>query len=71
MIVGSIFYTLAIGNVVNVLTSMEGKGQQMQSKLDTITEFCKEARINKPLRDKLKSAIEFTSSKNLFSWIDK
>jgi hypothetical protein len=61
MLVGSIFYTFTIGNVVNVLTNLASKDALLQNKLATITEFCKEAKLSKPLRDQLKGAIEFNS----------
>ena len=37
----------------------------------TMDGFCKEAKIKKSLREKLKSAISYNSEKSFYSWVDK
>jgi hypothetical protein len=71
MFVGSFFYTFAIGNLSTVLSSLDTRESTKANKLATLNEFCKEAKLDKQLREKLRKSIEYSSSKNFFSWIDK
>ena len=71
MFIGSFFFTFAIGNLSSVLSSMDTRESTKANKLATLNEFCKEAKLDKQLREKLKKSIEYSSSKNFFSWIDK
>jgi hypothetical protein len=68
---GSFFFTFAIGNLSSVLSSMDTRETSKANKLATLNEFCKEAKLDKDLRERLKKSIEYSSTKNFFSWIEK
>ena len=71
MIMGAGIYTQVIGNLASVLATLDTRESAIQDKISTVDEFCKEAKISGPLRTKLKGAIEYSTGKNFFSWVDK
>lgn len=68
MCAGSIFYTFAIGNIVNVISNLSTKEKIINEKIEIINDFCRETKVSKELREKLKNAIIFFSNKNLFTY---
>ena len=71
MFISSLFYTFAIGNLSSLFQAIESRENIKASKIASIKEFAKEAKLSKDLRNKLIKSIEYTSNKNLFSWVDK
>ena len=71
MIIGAGIYTQVIGNLASVLATMDTRDSTIQDKISTVDEFCKEAKISGALRAKPREAIEYSTGKNFFSWVDK
>ena len=71
MFVASLFYTFAIGNLSSLFSSIDSRESTKSNKLSTIREFCKEAKLSNELKVRLLKSIEYTSNKNLFSWVEK
>jgi len=71
MVLGAGIYSFAIGNLSSVLANLDTRESMKLSKLATINEFCKEARLSGSLKEKLRASVEYTSQKNFFSWVDK
>ena len=53
------------------MATTDTRDSTIQDKISTVDEFCKEAKISGQLRNKLREAIEYSTGKNFFSWVDK
>eukprot|EP01022_Parablepharisma_sp_SALTPOND_P031961 TRINITY_DN821_c0_g1_i1.p6 TRINITY_DN821_c0_g1~~TRINITY_DN821_c0_g1_i1.p6 ORF type:complete len:323 (-),score=56.12 TRINITY_DN821_c0_g1_i1:4231-5199(-) len=71
MIFGAGVFSMSVGNLSSVLTSMDTGSNNLAFKLATLFEFCHDAKLGPGLRRKLKSAIEYSHKKNVFTWVDK
>ncbi len=65
------FYSFTIGLLASVLAHIDYKAQKLQKKKAIMNEFCKEKKISKVLKDKLKTALEYNFLKNCFIWAVK
>ncbi|KAM3127525.1 hypothetical protein pb186bvf_020367 [Paramecium bursaria] len=70
MIVGVCFYSFTIGLLSSVLLQIDYKAHKLSKKKAILNEFCKEKKISKLLRDRLKETLENNFSKNCFIWAD-
>jgi len=71
MMVGAGVFSMNIGNLSSVLTSMDTGTNNLSFKIATLYEFCHDAKLGSDLRRKLKNAVEYSHKHNLFSWVDK
>lgn len=71
MIFGAGVFSMSVGNLSSVLTSLDSGANNLAYKLATVLEFCQDANLDPKLRNKIKSAIEYSHKKNVFTWIDK
>ena len=71
MIFGAAVFAFTVGNLSSVLANLDTRSSNLALKIAKLNEFCKDAKIDKELRHKLRKALEYTSRKNKFSWIDK
>ena len=71
MIFGAAVFAFTVGNLSSVLANLDTRSSNLAVKLAKLSEFCKDAKLDRDLRDKLRKALEYTSKKNMFSWIDK
>ena len=70
MLIGSFFFTFTIGKLSSVLSNLNSRETQINEKVFAITQFAKDTNVDRNLREKLKSAVAYISSKN-FLWSDK
>ena len=71
MIFGAGVFSMSVGNLSSVLTSMDTGSNNLAFKLATLFEFCHDAKLSSNLRRKLKNAVEYAHKKNVFTWVDK
>ena len=71
MIMGTVSFSYAIGNLSSLLASFDSEGAKLSLKIEQMNSFCKSAKIDEQLRIDLKKSVEYASHKSLFSWTDK
>jgi hyperpolarization activated cyclic nucleotide-gated potassium channel 1 len=71
MTFGVIFFSFTVGNLTSMLSSIDTKETILTNKILVIEEFCKEAKLSKDLRLRLKHAIKYSTERVGFSWSDK
>ena len=71
MIFGAGVFSMSVGNLSSLLTSMDTGANNLAFKLSTLFEFCHDAKLEPELRRKLKNAVEYSHKKNVFTWVDK
>lgn len=71
MLIGVAFYALTIGMITSVLDRIDTKESHLNSKLETIDQFCGEAKITLDLKKKIREALEYHSNNNAFSVINQ
>lgn len=63
MMLGVAFYSVTIGILTSVLKNMDLKSNTVQRKVAIMNEFCREMRIGKELKTKLKKVLEYNAEK--------
>ncbi|MEE4247704.1 MAG: ion channel, partial [Kangiellaceae bacterium] len=71
MTFGMVFFSLTIGGLSSMLSSFNTKESVLNTKLIFVEQFCKEARLSRDLRRRLKLAIKYNAEKIGYSWSDK
>lgn len=71
IIVVMFFMTFNISSMSNMMSSIDTKESIMQYKVSVIDDFCKESKLNKQLRYRLREAIKYSTEKNGGSMYNK
>ena len=67
IVVGAGFYSFMIGSISTILSNLDTRNAHLLNKITIMDEFCREAKINKKLRFKLRKALNYISIKSIFS----
>ncbi len=71
MFFGAGFYSYAVGSLSQVLINLDSRRSQLANKIVVMDEFCKETKLAKALKLRIRKALEYTTIKNVFSSTDK
>lgn len=71
MIFGVCFFSFTIGSLASIFNRMDSKEAVLNNKMALIDEFSKEARLSKDLKFRLRHALEYSTDKTGFTWVDK
>ena len=71
MIFGTIFFSVTVGQLTEMLENVAGKETILQNKILIIEAFVKDSKLSKDLRRRLKHAIQYHTDTIGFSWADK
>ena len=71
MVFGVLFFSFTISSLANMLATMNTKDNALTSKFVIIDEFCKDARLGKELKNKLKYALKYSTEKTGYSWAER
>jgi len=71
MLFGICSFSFAIGSLTNMIAKLDTKESHLLHKLEHIDEFCKETRLSKDLRTRLRHALRYSSEHMGFSWRHK
>ena len=71
MVIGASAFSFTVGNMSSVLANFDSQGAKLTLKMAQLSEFCKDAKIPKALREEMRESVEYTTQKGMFSWMDK
>lgn len=71
MLLGICSFSFTIGSLTNMIAKLDTKESHLLRKLEHIDEFCKETRLSKDLRTRLRHALRYSSDHLGYSWRHK
>ncbi len=71
MILGAGFYSFTLSSLSSLLANLDTRRAHLTNKLMLMDEFCKENKFSKALKKTVKTALEYSSFKTIFSSDDK
>lgn len=70
MLFGVGVYSMIIGILSSVLSSLDTKSANLQKKITIMHEFCNEIKLNTNLKESLRKTLEYNAQKNPFIWVE-
>jgi hypothetical protein len=65
MMISCFLYSLSLSNVSQVINTINARRQQVDDKVMAITQFSKDTKIDKKLKEKLKNTVAYITSNTL------
>ena len=70
MLIGIVFYSYMIGLITTFFAESDTQHTLLAKKLKSLDEFCKELNIDDRLHSRLKKALEYSSIKLAYQWLE-
>lgn len=70
MITGIVFYSYMIGLITTFFAESDSKQSLLTKRLKSLEEFCKDLNIEDKLQDDLAKALEYSSTKLAYQWLE-
>lgn len=70
MITGIVFYSYMIGLITTFFAESDSKQSLLTKRLKSLEEFCKDLNIEDKLQDDLAKALEYSSNKLAYQWLE-
>jgi hypothetical protein len=71
MTFGMVFFSFTIGGLSTMLSNINSRDMNLNSKLLFVEQFSNDAKLSKDLRRRLKLSLKYSSDKVGYSWADK
>jgi len=70
MLIGIVFYSYTIGLITTFFAESDTKQSLLARRLNSLEEFCTELKIEPQLQEGLAKALEYSSSKLTYQWLE-